>query len=86
MPYKLRSGKEVEFDISKKACHPFGFYHGDMIDSRHGRAMVLGVRDNALWFIWDSEPSIALMYEDHYKKEDFIREGFTLVKRAERKR
>lgn len=77
--YRVRGEGEVEFDISKKACYKFGFYHGQIIDSKYGKASVLGVYNNALWFIWDSETSTALMYDPYYKKEDFIRDGVKLA-------
>lgn len=72
--------RTFEFDISKKACHPFGFYYGDRILTPLGReAAVLGVFDNCLWYQYDRNKEI-----NHWgdgKKDDLIRVGFQLIKR-----
>jgi len=52
MKYKTIDGDEIEFDISARACEPFGFRHGDCIKEKGSgyESIVVGVHDGRLWF------------------------------------
>lgn len=76
--HKTGYSQTIEIDISKKACHPFGFYYNDRVNTKFGKATVLGVNKNNLWFLWD-EDGFARRYQSGFKKEDFIKENVTLI-------
>jgi len=78
--YKTNEGQEVEFDVSREAHIPFGFFHGDRVRTPNGDATVVGVRDGELWFHVDEETGGS--YWDGYKKEEFKNKGFVLLQAA----
>lgn len=79
--YKLNDGKIVEFDISRKACHPFGFYHGDIIETPWGdKAIVIGVYQENLWY--HKNGLTGAQYSNSYKSTDFKNAGYKLIGRA----
>lgn len=81
--YKTAAGEMYIFDVSRKACEPFGFYPGDRVrTSGKQMATVIGVCDNKLWFHIDGGNGAS--YWGESRKEDFKRRGFELVKKAEK--
>lgn len=80
--YKKSSGKMAEFDISKKACHPFGFYHKDrvLVPYREREATVIGVHEGVLWLHLDGSSGATF---DTYKNiEEYTKAGYQLIKRS----
>jgi hypothetical protein len=53
--YRAKSGDELSFDISQKACEHFGFYHQDRVETPKGAATVVGVREGCMWFHIDGD-------------------------------
>jgi hypothetical protein len=80
--YKTNSGNAAEFDVSHDAQVPFGFFHGDRVRTPDGDATVVGVREDELWFHVDSDLGAA--FWSNHKKADFEKDGFVLLKSAER--
>lgn len=77
----LTTEGRVKLDISRKACHPFGFYHGDKITNTCGEATVLGVYNNTLYYTYGEE-NAACHWGRGNKKKELEREGFKLIKTA----
>lgn len=86
MRYLTRSGQGFLFDISKKACAPFGFHFGDRVETAKKKKMawVVGVctHSNDLWFHIDGEMGASRW--EGFQKRDFERTGFKLVHRPQK--
>lgn len=71
-----------DYDTSRKACHPFGFYHNDvMFNPRGEEARVIGVRGDNLYYR-KKDGGIKKWNTQKLKKEGLIAEGFKLIKAA----
>lgn len=81
-------GSFYEFDISKKVCHQFGFYHGDVVmfpwSNSSREASVIGVYKNNLWFHINGD--LGATYFGGYRKIDFEKQGFKLIRRGPKDR
>lgn len=74
---------KYRIDVSKKACHKFGFYSGDRIFIPFGynrEATVVGVCDGRLWFYIDGHSNIKTT--TFRNKEEHETNGIKLVSRA----
>ncbi|EFA83879.1 hypothetical protein PPL_02949 [Heterostelium album PN500] len=45
-----KGGDVFEFDTSFESCSKYGFFNGDLVETSAGQGLVVGVRDNQLWF------------------------------------
>jgi hypothetical protein len=76
--YAVRSGTTTSFEVSAKACEPFGFYFGERVQVRGGKlAWVVGVRDNNIFFHVDGDKGAS--YYCNHTKQNFLNDGFKLV-------
>lgn len=72
----------VELDISKKTLYFYGFYHGDTILNPRGEeATVIGVYKGDLYY-QKKDGDITRWSADNLKKEELMRAGFKLVRKA----
>ena len=71
---KTRAGAKLMVDINPVACSPWGFLHGEMVDTPKGKAKVLGVAHDQLWMLVDGD-SGASFWHDLTQKSDLIRIG-----------
>lgn len=81
--YINNGGSTRTFDISRKACHRFGYYHGDRILVPHGinkEATVIGVYDRCLWVHIDGYDGAT--YASYQHKAEYEKMGYRLIKRA----
>ncbi|MBI4812746.1 hypothetical protein HY798_04940 [Candidatus Falkowbacteria bacterium] len=72
--YMGRSGKMKEFDISFKACQPFGFLASERVEGPKGKANVVGVYEDHLWFHTDGIKGAG--FSDAKNKDEFAKKGF----------
>eukprot|EP01028_Stygiella_incarcerata_P006253 TRINITY_DN2562_c0_g1_i1.p1 TRINITY_DN2562_c0_g1~~TRINITY_DN2562_c0_g1_i1.p1 ORF type:complete len:2836 (-),score=859.97 TRINITY_DN2562_c0_g1_i1:92-8599(-) len=77
--HPLRDGTMSRFKTSLAACSPFGFYHGQRVQTTKGPAKVVGVSesDGKLYFHVDGDSGAS--YWNIMEKEEFARRGFTLL-------
>jgi len=76
--YPVRSGTITLFEVSPKACEPFGFYCGERVQVRGGKvAWVIGVRENNLFFHIDGDKGAS--YYCNHTYEHFLKDGFKLM-------
>jgi len=76
--HRTKTGEILEFDISRAACSPFGFYYSDRVDTPRGPATVIGVRDDSLWFHIDCDKGAS--YWDNGKDYvDLLSIGISII-------
>ncbi|EFA83877.1 hypothetical protein PPL_02947 [Heterostelium album PN500] len=64
-------GSLFEFDTSFESCSKYGFFNGDLVETTSGQGLVVGVRDNQLWFeIFDHDG--ASYWDNGYDYHDLV--------------
>lgn len=76
--YQLKNGEFRNFDASKEACAPYGFFSSQRVVTPKGDATVVGVAHDYLWFHVDGDAG-AIYFEDCRTYEDLIQEGIFSV-------
>ena len=87
--YTTIKGRKIEIDISPEACHPFGFLHGERIQTpSKGPATIIGVANvkeggcsgygPQLWYKRDNASGVSF-WVDLITPEDFRRAGFKKI-------
>lgn len=76
--YRTRNGVVKDFNISERACRPFGFYYADRVETPKGPASVVGVADGTLWFHIDGDTG-ASFWDTAKSYEHLLNMGFALL-------
>jgi len=75
--YRCRDGTYLNFDTGISACEPFGFYSGYFVITPKGKAKVIGVAQNCLWFHVEGD-SGASFWDNCKNYEDLLNLGVRL--------
>jgi hypothetical protein len=76
--YRTVSSDFFTFDITEDVCRPFGFFHGERVQTPNGPATVIGVRSNNLWFHVDSDEG-ASYWGSCRTEADHLSHGFARI-------
>lgn len=76
--FTTRSAAEQEFDIRPESTSPFGFLHGQKVQTPNGPAIVVGLAKGSIWFHVIGE-SGASYWSTCKTAEDFQKKGFSVL-------
>jgi len=75
--FMTSGGAVIPIDTSRFDSKQWGFGIGDVVQCPYGRAVVVGVYSDDLWFYFVSSNRVACY--GGYRLEDYRREGFQLI-------
>lgn len=80
--YQTIAGRNIEFNVSKEACEPFGTFSGDRILTQKGFGTIVGVNDEHLWTQLDQGDPGAIKLLDCHNAEDLRKRNILNITNA----